>query len=242
MSRLASSGVLAKDVRLTGAEKITVTRSEKVIDAEKLITLAESFINKARPISKQAKWRLLRRPDDLTSPETADVKLQARMGPALSGGCVCVEVAMFRGRREIGVAKVLFKQVYSMRQLIAARNIPAGTVLSEKNTRIEVVTVSRKPDEWKSPYGMICSQAVQAGRVIRPTLWKTQKPTIMVHRNKPVRMKIQMTGFMIVATGQALQDGRVGDLIKVRNVDSKRIIMAMVGADGTVTPVNNNKR
>ena len=38
-------------------------------------------------------------------------------------------------------------------------------------------------------------------------------------------------------TGKTLADGRVGETIKVRNVDSNRIILCKVRPDGTVEPV-----
>jgi flagella basal body P-ring formation protein FlgA len=34
-----------------------------------------------------------------------------------------------------------------------------------------------------------------------------------------------------------MQDGRAGDYIKIRNVDSQRIIIASVNENGTVEPV-----
>jgi flagella basal body P-ring formation protein FlgA len=36
--------------------------------------------------------------------------------------------------------------------------------------------------------------------------------------------------------GIAMQDGRAGDYIKVRNTDSQRIILAKIKEDGTVEP------
>ncbi|MHC5074036.1 MAG: flagella basal body P-ring formation protein FlgA [Planctomycetota bacterium] len=37
--------------------------------------------------------------------------------------------------------------------------------------------------------------------------------------------------------GTSLQKGQVGEYIRVRNIDSKRIIFAKVCEDGTVKPV-----
>ena len=37
--------------------------------------------------------------------------------------------------------------------------------------------------------------------------------------------------------GVAQEDGRVGDVIKVVNADSKRVIVAQVNADGSVAPI-----
>lgn len=241
LSRLAGSGFKPGTVRLTGAAKITVTRNEKIFAPKDLVQLAETFLNKTRPAPEDCKWRLLRNPSELVVPEAANIELKPRMGKEMSSGYLYVEVAAVSGKQELGVAKILFKQFYSMRQLIALRNISSGSVITRKNAVVKTISVSRKPPAWKSPYGMICAQSVRAGRVIRPSLWRSEKPVVMVRRNRAVRMKIQMKGFMIITTGQALQDGRIGELIKVRNVDSKRIIMATVGADGTVTPVFNKR-
>ncbi len=44
-------------------------------------------------------------------------------------------------------------------------------------------------------------------------------------------------GFVISGVGQAMESGRVGDLIRVRNIDSKRIIIVRIAGDGTGTPL-----
>lgn len=240
LSRLAANGFTGKDVRVTGAANVTVTRREVIFEAAKLAKVAGDFLKKARPSTGKSQWRILRKPEALIVPEAEGIELKPRLG-SVAEGYVYVEVAAVIGDRELAVAKIPFKQLYSMRQLVAVRNIPSGGVITSDNTRIAVVNVSQKPPAWKSPYGMVCSQAVRAGAVIRPGLWRSRKPLVVVRRNRGVQMKIQMPGFIIVSTGQALQDGRVGELIKVRNTDSKRIIIARVNPDGTVTPVYNKR-
>ena len=59
----------------------------------------------------------------------------------------------------------------------------------------------------------------------------------VVRRNDSVVMRITGNLFQITALGQALENGGEGDLIKVRNVDSKRVVVARVIHDGTVEPV-----
>ena len=39
------------------------------------------------------------------------------------------------------------------------------------------------------------------------------------------------------AVGKAMQDGKVGEYIKIRNIDSQRILVAKVNSDRTVEPV-----
>ncbi|MHC4762939.1 MAG: flagellar basal body P-ring formation chaperone FlgA, partial [Planctomycetota bacterium] len=62
-------------------------------------------------------------------------------------------------------------------------------------------------------------------------------PHILLKRNQNVVIKVDRLGLLITAIGKTMQDGRVGEYIKVRNVDSQRIIMAKVSEDGSVEPV-----
>ena len=58
-----------------------------------------------------------------------------------------------------------------------------------------------------------------------------------VTRNSPVMITIDNGTIYIAAAGLAMQDGRPGDIIRVQNVETKRIIMAKVQAKGTVVPL-----
>lgn len=241
LSRLATSGISRESVRLTGAQEIVVTRDETVFEANRLVQLAEAFLKNKPPGTEGCHWRLLRKPKDLLVPAAEDIQLKPRLGSNPTGGGACVKIAATSGGHEIGVATVLFRRVYAVRQLVATANIPSGGVITRENTKVALVSAPRKPPEWKSPYGMICVQAVRAGGVIRPGLLRALRPAVIVRRNKIVEMRIQGVGFIIVAKGQALQDGRLGELIKVRNIDSKRIVIARVAFDGTVNPIYDKR-
>jgi flagella basal body P-ring formation protein FlgA len=59
----------------------------------------------------------------------------------------------------------------------------------------------------------------------------------VVFRNQPVTIEVDMPGLRVTSIGLPLEDGRAGQFIKIRNLDSKRDIIARVKADGTVSPV-----
>ena len=237
LSRLATSGISGQAVRLTGAREIAVTRGGTVFEADLLVVLAQTFLKKNPPDAEGCHWRLLRKPKDLLVPEAENIQLKPRLGSNPAGGDVRVQIAATSGEREIGVATVLFGRLYPVRRLVATRNIPAGGVVTRQNAKITIVSASRKGPEWTSPYGKTCVQAIRTGDVIRPGILRALRPAVIVRRNRIVEMKIQGVGFIIVAKGQALQDGRPGELIKVRNIDSRRIVNARVAFDGTVSPV-----
>jgi flagella basal body P-ring formation protein FlgA len=63
------------------------------------------------------------------------------------------------------------------------------------------------------------------------------KSPIIVKRNQNVVIRIEKPGFLITAAGKSIQDGRAGEYIKVRNMDSQRIILVRISEDGSVEPV-----
>ena len=103
---------------------------------------------------------------------------------------------------------------------------------------METVMVERRPKpDWTAPFGMIVTRHLSAGTIIPHGLIRPARPAVIVRRNQTVVMRIQGFGFTISAIGQALENGRRGDVIKVRNVDTKRVITARGGFDGTVRPL-----
>lgn len=74
--------------------------------------------------------------------------------------------------------------------------------------------------------GAIPGRPIQIGSVI---------PPLVVSRNDTVTMLLQHGALSVTARGRAMEDGAVGDRIRVANVDSSRIVDARVIGPGTVT-------
>jgi len=164
--------------------------------------------------------------------------LKARLAKDAPRGFVKVTVAAVDGKRELASSVLTFKLIYPVRQTVATKDIPVGSAVTEANAKVRIVMMEQAPKgEWTPPYGMVASRAIPAGSVIRPALLRAKKTEIVVRRNQAVTMRIEGIGFVVTALGRALQQGRVGDVIKVRNVDSRRIINATVRSDGTVQPI-----
>ncbi len=59
---------------------------------------------------------------------------------------------------------------------------------------------------------------------------------MVVARNQGVVIQIKKPGLTISAMGEAMQDGKVNEYIKVKNIDSQKVLVAKVNDDGTVEP------
>lgn len=246
LSRLACSGIGSERVAFTGSDKVAVTRAERVFSPDELLASARALLKRKPPAPAGCKWQLYRPVKELVVSAAAEIKLQAEMAegekPDAAKSCaarfVSVQVAAVSKGWKLGVRQVVFKLSFPVTELVAKKNIPAGSMITPENTKLQ--TVMRDcPAAGKliPPYGKIASRPLAAGTVIKADLVSVVKPALVVKRGQNVVMRIQGVGFSVSAVGQALQDGRAGNLIKVRNVDTARIISARIVFDGTVEPV-----
>ncbi len=244
LSRLACNGIPASKVTLIGAEKVTVQKQHQVIKGREFVELASSFLKKTLPMSfgigSACQFSPVWIPKDLILPGLSkDVRLSPRLvqSPDVHREAK-VQIAVFSEGGEIGVREVTFRLKYNCRTIVTLVEIPAGAVISPENVKIEK-TVSNYPEpiNWRPSYGLIARRRIPAETVIRPDMVGPAEPAIVVGRNETVVIQIKRPGLLITALGKAMQEGRSGEYIKVRNLDSQRIILTKVNEDGTVEPI-----
>lgn len=239
LSRLACNGIPVSKVKLTGAEKITVKQQQQTITSSKFVSLASSFLESNPPAASVCQWNPIYKPKDFVIPGTSkDIKFSLRLVQSSVRNRARVEITMLSGGEKIGVREVIFGLKYNLRQAVTKVDIPAGGIISPENVKIEKsLSNYPEPADWKPPYGLIAKRLLPENTVLRPHMAEPLKSPIVVKRNQNVIIRIEKPGFLITAIGKTLQDGRVGEYIKVRNVDSQRIILAKIKEDKSVEPV-----
>ncbi len=60
------------------------------------------------------------------------------------------------------------------------------------------------------------------------------KTPTLVKRGQVVTLLVSNGGLTIAASGRAMQDGSVGDIIKTQNISSRTIVEGIVSRDGTI--------
>jgi flagella basal body P-ring formation protein FlgA len=239
LSRLACNGIPALKVTLTGAEKITVKRQQQVIKGDEFVELARSFLKENPPEGAVCQLKPVRVPKDLVAPEIwRDVKLSPRLLGSGAKNRAKVQIIVLAGGKQIGTRDVTFLLKYNCRRAVALVDIPRGTSIGPENVRIEKALMDRaEPVNWSAPYGLIARRRIAAGTVIHSQMVGPVEPPVLLKRNQTVVIRVERPGLLVTAVGKAVQDGRAGEYVRVRNVDSKRIILAKVNQDGTVEPV-----
>ncbi len=240
LSRLACNGIPASKVTFSGAEKITVKKQEQIIRSSELVKLASSFLEKNPPVVSACGFNPIRKPQDFIITGTGkDIRFSPRLVQNRARNQARVEITILSGGKKIDVREVTFGLKYNAAQAVAKVDIPAGAVISPENVKIKK-TISNYPEpsnNWRPPYGLIAKRQIPAKTVLRPNMLGPVKSPIIAKRNQKVVIRIDRPGFLITAFGKAMQDGRAGEYIKVRNVDSQRIILVRVNEDGSVVPV-----
>jgi flagella basal body P-ring formation protein FlgA len=116
---------------------------------------------------------------------------------------------------------------------VLAHRLEGGSIIGESDLTWETVLADKLPAD------MITSPADLIGREVRRDTPEdtpirsrdVMQPRLVTHGNLAT-MRIETPFMLVTAQGRALQDGSIGDTVRVMNVQSKRIV------EGTVVGTN----
>lgn len=124
----------------------------------------------------------------------------------------------------------LYQQV-----LVAARPIVKGETLNAGNISYARMDVGRLTTGYYTDLsaveGLVSRRMLNPGTPLNKYL--IEKP-VLVKRNSSVMIVARMGGIEVTTYGQALQDGQEGQIIRVQNINSRKLMTAKVVDVGTV--------
>jgi flagellar basal body P-ring formation protein FlgA len=123
-----------------------------------------------------------------------------------------------------------------MTEVVVARtSLPRGSIITGKDIGLELRDISRLHrgylEETKSVLGKKLKQRLRQRQVVTPS--QLDRPRA-IKRNNKVTILASSRSLRIRMAGKALEDGSLGELIRVRNESSKRELDARVIAPGIV--------
>lgn len=237
LSRLACSGIDASNVTLTGAEAVAIKTKHQSITGAGFAAAAGDYLKKNPPHKAICEFKPVRLPKGLITPGGDNVQMKSQL-LSLRGNQCKVRTTAIRDGRPLAARDTVFLCKYTCRKVVAQVPITRGQTLSAENIKI-VAGVSNTPEPagWTAPYGTVARRDFSVNDEIASHLLAAPMPEVLLKRNQAVTIKIVRPGFTASAAGKALQDGAVGECIKVKNVDSQKVIMAKVVDNGTVEPI-----
>ena len=119
--------------------------------------------------------------------------------------------------------------------VVANRALSRGQRLEAQDLRIEHRDVGdlRRPAvrDPAQVLGYRVDRPIPPGRVVDAAMLSAP---VLVERGRRVRLAVRTQGMDISMSGQAMEDGALGDTVKVRNTSSRAIVEGVATGAGTV--------
>lgn len=239
--RLRLAGIDDHVFRMEGPRYVRVSRPPADALDNKIAAVARQALEQRLPGAAEDLSIQLSQPVRLPplSADGEDIHLEAELrSPVAVPGRVLVEVILYvRGARRMGVPVY-----WDLKKLqpapVALRRIAAGETFGPENVRVERVPVENSPRATIAAAALMgrrARRAVSAGRAIESDDIEGDSQTVaVIHQRDTIHIVAKVGHLQVRARGEALQEGRVGQMIQVRNLDSSATVAGRVVDRSTV--------
>jgi len=124
--------------------------------------------------------------------------------------------------------------------VMTAKSLDRGHVLTASDLfvdRQDVTDMQEYSSKTSDLIGSTVKRPVRALQLLRSSDLETVargENAVLVKRREPVKMIARIGGMSIIASGEALQDGRLKDVIRMKNTESGAVVQGRVIASGEV--------
>ncbi len=224
---------VAKQIILVSLIGVAAVHAEGIQPLDTIYVAAKQFLISRNP-GQQVQQVEVGPLDTRLALAACDGPLQAFMPPGSST----------RGNTTVGIrcpgAKpwsvyVPVKIMLSTPVVVAARPLMRGAQLSAADLTTATLDAGSLPPDYltdpQQAIGQLIKRPISSGMAIAAGMLDTPR---MVRRDERVTIMAEEDGLEVRMAGQALEDGALGQPIRVRNLISKRIIGAIIAAPGIV--------
>lgn len=172
-------------------------------------------------------------PSDIQLPPgTVDYYIELPYGVRFNFPTVVYAVVTLNGQAYTRVSLSLDVRLFQD-VVVAARSLAANELIAPDSIKYERMDIGRLSQGYMTSLADVTG--LQARRTISPgtplNKYMLAKPDV-VKRGAMVSILVRLGDMEVTAAGEAMQSGSVGDIIRVRNVNSKKVVTAQV-LDGT---------
>ncbi len=243
--RLQLAGIERRAFHLEGADQVVVNPPAPRLTADKLVAVArEQLLHHLPWPADDVRIQVPQVPQvpnlELNRDDQVRLEAELRSSGNIVGRMMVDVAVLVNGRRRTVVPVALDLQL-NQQLALASRRIEAGEVLSKENLRPD-----RRVVGGVSPYltyaecvaGKRAKRALPAGQLLAPAdVEAAAAGKSLVKQHELVKLVAKVGPMRVTALGEALQDGSVGQFIRVKNVDSKSVILGRV-VDRSLVEVN----
>jgi flagella basal body P-ring formation protein FlgA len=221
-------------LQIGGSKTVTVRAVGIAVERDRLVRLAKDSLQaELGGRFEKVEIKQVGEPRQLALPPAAELKARPTAGPVSRRMAVWIDIQV-DGR--VYAAVPIWFAVQAWKSIpVAKTDFASGTVLRPDDLVMEARDVAqagrvlyRMPDEG----GARLRQALMRGM---PVPQSALEPAIAISRNQSVAVKIAAGSIVIETAGIAQDNGRVGDMVKIKNSGSNEIFLATVLEPGVVS-------
>ena len=210
-------------------EKTKIHLNETKLTKELLVSAIKEYMKRRYPNVKIKKISIRFKPFRLQG------NYRLKIVPeTLSSNYAYVQVRVYDGDQKIvkSFRAYLYLQTYA-EAVIAKRDIPKGKVITNKDIALKRIQVRSKRS--------LLSKDEILGHVAKVNIYKGKKitkymiaPNYTIHKRQLVKILYSKGPIRIELLGMALQNGKSGDIIRVKNLSSNKVLVCKVLSNGVV--------
>ncbi|AHG19668.2 flagellar basal body P-ring biosynthesis protein FlgA [Chania multitudinisentens RB-25] len=126
--------------------------------------------------------------------------------------------------------------------LVARKTLDRGHVITADNVMLKKYNITNTRGEYVTQLQDVVGLTVKRrARAMQPIALSQLESPVLVERGQLVVMMAEQNGVQAQTMGEALKKGRKGEMIKVKNESSKRIVSAIVSGRGVVQMVQTSE-
>lgn len=240
LSRLAAAGISASDVSLSGARILSVSRTGQRLTGEQLAQTAQAFIEAQYKEQGLVSARPMQVPSDPLRGIGDNFEVVPSLGDHQTPGRRFVVLSLRENGREVQRLTVPVQVRFRVQQPVTVHAIPSGSVIDAAAVRLEEIEALEPQSGTAAiPSGMVAQRDIPAGAAIQPQWLREQTPPVLIGRRQKVILRLERGGLQITASGEAMDEGRAGDVVRVKRGSrpNERIVIGTVKPDGSVEPI-----
>jgi len=232
-TRLLNKGVDLSGIEWKVPPYVKITAAHQILKSTEISAVAKDCIlaQFAGKTSEDLIINQIGRQSDLVLPP-GELTLNARLVQSSHTGLTaCVDVDVLINGKLQNTIKMRFQVKLFEEVAVTTKPIAAGKVLTAENLKMERRDTSQGNSnieyitDLNKVMGLTVRRTIGAGLALNAAA--LVKPRIMKRSNQ-VNIIAQSGGIEIVTTGIALQDGYEGQIIRVQNQNTRKIISAKI--------------
>lgn len=236
-AKLAASGADFNGIIWNVPDQVSVVTDSQLVAGQKIVDAGMNFL-KSRLGSSNADLEIeaFGYQEDLAVP-VGDLSLQCELPYGVRrGGPTLVNVSIQANGRIFTKVGVRYNVRIFDTVLVASRAIGADEPLNSGNVSLQRMDTGPLGNGYLTDYrqitGMIARRPIAPGAVL--TEMSLEKP-VMIKRGTNVTILARKGDLEVGAPGLAMQDGTLGQIIRVQNLTSKRYLTAkVIGTDAVL--------